>query len=138
MIPNPQTITQQGRREAFDLALRTLPRRFQPMDLYAWLHGNAPWVEDVWIEGRLVADTVNDRRRQHMPGPRDLLFGRPDGTFEPYDPNAHGWWSTSGRPAEPPAATATATVTPLVVTPAIGAFNAPSRSRLHVRHRRAG
>jgi hypothetical protein len=132
MIPTPQTVTQDSRREAFDLALRTLPREFEPSDVFAWLHRNAPWIDDTWIDGRLVADTVNDRRRQHMPGARDVLYGRPDGRYERYDPNAHGWWSDSGMPAEPP--TPTARVTHLLVTPRPSA----GRDRRAGRRRAAG
>lgn len=135
MIPKPQTMSQESRREAFDLALRTLPREFEPADVYAWLHRNAPWIDDVWIQGRLVADTVNDRRRQHVPGPRDVLYGRIDGRFERYDPNAHGWWSNAGRPAEGPAATAN--VARLIVGPATAA-PATDRAGAHLRHRKAG
>ena len=132
MIPKPETQSQETQREAFDLALRTLPREFEPSDIYSWLHRNAAWIDDTWIEGRLVADTVNDRRRRHMPGPRDVLYGRSDGRYERYDPNAHGWWSASGLRAEPP--TATATVTRLILTPR----PAPSTRDRRARRRAAG
>ena len=132
MIPTPQRITQESRREAFDLALRSLPEAFWPGSVGTWLHENAVWVEDVWIEGRLAADTVNDRRRQHMSGPRDLLFGRADGRYERYDPAVHGAWSATGSPE--PAGTRAASVTGLLVPPATSTRR---RARPHL-HRRAG
>src|SRR5439155_12421651 len=132
VIPMPQRITQESRREAFDLAVRSLPDEFGPGSVETWLHENAGWIEDVWIEGRLAADTVNDRRRQHMPGPRDVLFGRADGRYERYDPAVPGRWSATGRPE--PAGTEPATVTELLVPPA---SSARRRARPHL-HRRAG
>jgi hypothetical protein len=133
MIPKPQVLTQESRRRAFDVALRTLPRAFGPSEVYTWMREHASWIEDAWIDGRLAADTVNDPRRQHMPGPRDLLYGRADGRFERYDPTSHGWWSTTGRPTEAP--TSTATVTRLMVA---STASGSSASAKHGRSRRAG
>ena len=56
-----------------------------PDDLLEWVHDNACWVEDTWVEARIIADTVNDPRRQHLPGPRDRLYRRSEGRYERYD-----------------------------------------------------
>ncbi len=126
-------VTQQARVEAFGRALVSLSDVFSASDVYGWVHANAPWVEDLWVEGRLAADTVNDRRRQHMPGPHDLLFERADGRYERYDPGVHGLWTTAGHPVE--AGTRTASVTGLVVPTTSG--RSGTRDRRHLR-RRAG
>lgn len=126
-------ITQQDRALAFGRALESVPPVFAAQDVFEWLHSNAEWVEDVWIEGRLAADTVNDHRRQHMPGPRDVLFGRVDGRYERYDPAMHGWWSDLGRPSE--AETQGASVTHLIVPSTAAGSRTAVR---YIRHRKAG
>ena len=100
---------QQGRspnRELFAEELDALPEVFAKEDLVSWFEASAPWVDPLWVEGRLVGDTVNDRGRQHVPGPRDLVFLRADGRYERYDQSRHGRWSSVGTPvllaAEPP------------------------------------
>jgi hypothetical protein len=98
MVQRPDIQTQRDRLETFDLAVAHQPLAFERADLFRWFHEHASWVEDVWIEGRIAADTVNDPRRQHVPAPRDLLFATPGGRYERYDPAMHGWWSKAGRP----------------------------------------
>ena len=100
VIATLETSEHEARTIAFDTALARLPLVFAAEDVLAWIHDNAGWVEDAWVGSRIIADTVNDRRRQHFPGSRDRLYRRADGRFERYDPAVHGLWSKAGRPAE--------------------------------------
>jgi hypothetical protein len=97
---------QQGRpanRELFAEALDAVPEVFAKEDLMRWFEASAPWVDPLWVEGRLVGDTVNDLGRQHVPSPRDLVFLRADGRYERYDQSRHGRWSSVGTPVLLPA-----------------------------------
>src|SRR5205823_12017086 len=85
---------------AFDAGLAGLPPVFAPEQVLECVHDNGGRVEVPWVGARIIADTVNDPRRQHFPGSRDLLYRRADGRFERYDPAVHGAWSKAGRPAE--------------------------------------
>ena len=100
MIPRPETNEYAARTIAFDLALERLPLVFTSEEVLEWIHDVADWVEDAWVGARIIADTVNDPRRQHFPGARDRLYRRADGRLERYDPAVHGPWSRAGRPAE--------------------------------------
>ena len=102
MIPRPETSDHEARTIAFDAALADLPLVFAPEQVLEWIHDKAGWVEDPWVGARIIADTVNDPRRQHFPGSRDRLYRRADGRFERYDPAVHGRWSKAGRPVETP------------------------------------
>jgi hypothetical protein len=134
MIHRPDIISQHDRLEAFEEAVAAQPAVFERTHLLGWFDENAPWVEELWIDGRIVADTVNDRGRQHIPGPRDLLFGRSDGRYERYDPAVHGWWTRAGRPVQ--SALASPTVRPLFSPPR--SIPAGCRAGFRRHHRKAG
>jgi hypothetical protein len=87
-----------SRRAMFVAAVASMPDAFEASALLDWFRARAPWVDPHWVEGRLVASTVNDRGRQHVPEPEDLLFHRLDGSYERYDPERHGRWCRSGLP----------------------------------------
>ncbi len=112
---------QMPNRELFAEALDALPEVFSQDDLSRWFAATAPWVDPLWVEGRLVGDTVNDRGRQHIPSPMDLLFLRADGRFERYNPAVHGRWSRVGAP---------------VLSLAVGPEGRPGRRRLGFLRRR--
>jgi hypothetical protein len=80
------------------VAVHGQPAVFGPEHILGWFERNAPSIDPTWI-----ADSVNDdHRRQHCPGPRDVLFRRTDGRLELYAPALHGWWSASGTPTDAP------------------------------------
>jgi len=79
-------------------ALLDQPTTFTDDMLLAWYGRRLPWVDPLWVQGRITADTVNDRGRQHLPHPRDLLFRLADGRLERYAPSKHGSWSALGTP----------------------------------------
>jgi hypothetical protein len=81
----------------FTAALASLPEVFEERVLLDWFRSHARWVDPLWVQGRLVGNTVNDPGRQHIPEPKDLLFLRVDGTFERYNPLRHGRWGACGR-----------------------------------------
>jgi hypothetical protein len=87
-----------SQRELFVAAVASMPEAFEASALLDWFRARAPWVDPHWVEGRLVASTVNDRGRQHVPEPEDLLILRFDGSYERYDPTRHGRWCRSGMP----------------------------------------
>ena len=79
-------------------AIQAQPGPFGEADVVSWFALRAPWVDPLWVEGTLVAGTVNDRDRRHFPGPRDLLFRMADGRLERYVRGRHGFWSKAGTP----------------------------------------
>ena len=83
--------------ELLTRALRSQSTIFHPAAVQAWFAREAPWVDPLWVEGTLEAGTVNNPARRHFPSPRDLVFGRRDGSLERYDPVRHGRWSSLGR-----------------------------------------
>ena len=83
--------------ELLTRALRSQSAVFHPAAVQAWFAREAPWVDPLWVEGTLEAGTVNNPTRRHFPSPRDLVFGRRDGSLERYDPVRHGRWSSLGR-----------------------------------------
>jgi hypothetical protein len=91
------------RRLAYRLFLRAVraqPEVFEREALIRWIERNAAGVGRLWVEGRIVGDTVNDPGRQHIPGPNDILFMREDGRLERYRSPVHGWWSRAGLPMD--------------------------------------
>jgi len=84
-------------RDLLTSALRSQSTVFRPAAVQAWFAREAPWVDPLWVEGTLEAGTVNNPARRHFPSPRDLVFGRRDGSLERYDPVLHGRWSSLGR-----------------------------------------
>lgn len=83
-------------QELLTSALRSQSAVFRPAAVLAWFAREAPWVDPLWVEGTLEAGTVNNPARRHYPSPRDLVFGRRDGSLERYDPVWHGTWSSLG------------------------------------------
>ncbi len=83
-------------------AIQAQPGPFGEADVVSWFARRAPWVDPLWVEGELVAGTVNDRGRRHFPGPLDLLFRKADGRLEPYVRGRHGCWSKAGMPVMAP------------------------------------
>ena len=81
----------------FTAALASLPEVFEERVLLDWFRSHARWVDPLWVQGRLVGNTVNDPGRQHIPEPKDLLFLRLDGTYERYNPLRHGRWGACGK-----------------------------------------
>ena len=79
-------------------AILDQPPTFTDDTLLAWYERRVPWVDPLWVRGRITADTVNDRGRQHLPHPLDLLFRRADGRLERYVASKHGSWSALGEP----------------------------------------
>jgi|SRR2546422_9037860 len=77
-------------------AIQARPEPFGDADVATWFARRAPWVDPLWVEGMLVAGTVNDRGRRHFPEPRDLLFRMADGRLERYVRGRHGCWSKAG------------------------------------------
>jgi hypothetical protein len=79
-------------------AVSAQPALFDRSAVESWFRRHAPWVDRLLVDGILTGGTVNDRGRQHVPQPEDVLFLRADGRFERYDPFYHGRWSKLGRP----------------------------------------
>ena len=81
----------------FTAALASLPDVFEERVLLDWFRSHARGVDPLWVQGRLVGNTVNDPGRQHIPEPKDLLFLRVDGSYERYNPLRHGRWGAGGK-----------------------------------------
>ena len=69
---------------------------FDWYDVADRLRARSASVDLALLEGLLIAGTVNDTRRRHVPDPMDLAFRRDDGLLERYDPAVHGRWSNGG------------------------------------------
>ncbi len=66
-------------------------------DLEAWFSVRYPRVKRSSLHAHIVSATVNNRSRRHHSANPDLVFRRPDGSFERYDPSRHGAWSKDGE-----------------------------------------
>lgn len=89
-------------RELLREAIADMESPFTQEDVEHWFGRRHGDVQRSTIRAHLTAGTVNNQRRVHFGIPvGDLLFRRPDGRLERYDPLHHGRWRR-GLPAAGP------------------------------------